>query len=353
MPSDLRAQARRIAQQQGIDPDVFTALVTAESGWRPTIRSPAGAIGLTQLMPATARGLGVNPLDPIQNLTGGARYLRQQLDRFGGDYTRALAAYNAGPGAVQRYGGVPPYRETQAYVKRVLAGHTPTTPTPAPAPGVPAAAVGGQQLIRTPAPSVEPNLVLDQRAMRAMSDYLARTERQALLGQTVDDPSAIAELLTRATRPTPVTRRDPEVTGLPTTTPTGAPAGTPGRILTGGKLIGTPHAGTHTLGNWESDNAVDIAVPVGTPVYAPAAGTIGRQFGSLGSSNPRMAGLRLHLLTPGEEFYLAHLSRFAPGLAPGQAVQAGQLLGFTGSANGVAHLHAGTRTGDPRRWVTL
>ena len=75
-----------------------------------------------QLMPGTARGLGVtDPYDPLQSLRGGAKYLRQQLDRFGGDYSKAIAAYNAGPGAVQKYGGIPPYAETQAYVPRVLA----------------------------------------------------------------------------------------------------------------------------------------------------------------------------------------------------------------------------------------
>lgn len=114
-----------------------------------------------------------------------------------------------------------------------------------------------------------------------------------------------------------------------------------------GSIIGTPYSGTHTIGNWESDNAVDIAVPNGTPVYATGAGTIGSQFGSLGSNNPRMAGLRLHLNTGNNEYYYAHLSKFAPGIAPGVHVNAGQLLGFSGSANGTAHLHLGQRTGNP------
>ena len=92
------------------------------SGFDPTAGSPAGARGLCQLMPGTARALGVTDVtDPAQSLEGGAKYLRQQLDRFGGDYTKALAAYNAGPGAVQRHGGVPPYAETQHYVSTILA----------------------------------------------------------------------------------------------------------------------------------------------------------------------------------------------------------------------------------------
>lgn len=114
-----------------------------------------------------------------------------------------------------------------------------------------------------------------------------------------------------------------------------------------GKIIGTPYAGTHTLGNWESDDAVDISVPVGTPVYAPKAGVIGSQIGPLNSSNPRMAGSRLHLKMAGNELYYAHLSRIV--VKAGQRVKAGQLLGYTGSANGVAHLHLGSKNGDPRK----
>jgi hypothetical protein len=126
-----------IAKKYGIDPGIFRALVHQESGGNQHAVSPAGAIGETQLMPATAVGLGVNPRDPIGNLVGGARYLRQQLDKFGGDYKKALAAYNAGPGAVQKYGGVPPYAETQNYVRNILANAgnpSPASPSSSSAP---------------------------------------------------------------------------------------------------------------------------------------------------------------------------------------------------------------------------
>ena len=111
--------ARDMARRHGVPEDLFLRLVQQESGWNPTARSHKGALGLAQLMPQTARKLGVDPYDTTQNLEGGARYLAEQYRAFG-SWRLALAAYNAGPGAVQRYGGVPPYRETQNYVRAIL-----------------------------------------------------------------------------------------------------------------------------------------------------------------------------------------------------------------------------------------
>lgn len=111
--------ARVAARRHNIPEDLFLRLVRTESGFRPTAKSSKGAIGLAQLMPFTAQALGVNPHDPQQNLDGGARYLSQQYRRFG-DWRLALAAYNAGPEAVERYRGVPPYSETQNYVRSIL-----------------------------------------------------------------------------------------------------------------------------------------------------------------------------------------------------------------------------------------
>lgn len=122
LPAAGRAWApaiERAALREGLDPALLASLVWAESGFRPEVRSHAGAIGLSQLMPGTAAGLGVDPYDPEQNLAGGARYLAQQLDRFGSPEL-ALAAYNAGPGRVARAGGIPNIAETRAYVPRVL-----------------------------------------------------------------------------------------------------------------------------------------------------------------------------------------------------------------------------------------
>lgn len=110
------ADAQAAARRHGVPEDLFLRLVQQESGWNPKAESHKGAIGLAQLMPATAQRLGVDPADPLQNLDGGARYLRQQYDRFG-NWRLALAAYNAGPEAVEKHGGVPPYRETKNYVR--------------------------------------------------------------------------------------------------------------------------------------------------------------------------------------------------------------------------------------------
>lgn len=115
----LRATAADIAIQEGVPPELFLALVHAESSFNPKALSRVGAIGLTQLMPATARELGVNPHDPVQNLVGGARYLRSQFERFG-SWQLALAAYNAGPTRVARLGRIPNITETKNYVSKII-----------------------------------------------------------------------------------------------------------------------------------------------------------------------------------------------------------------------------------------
>jgi len=123
---DLHAQAAAAARRHGLDPGLVLAVVGVESAFEPRAVSPRGARGLMQLMPGTATSLGVaDAFDPAQNLEAGARHLQSLVGRYAGDLPRALAAYNAGAGAVDRFGGVPPYRETRDYVRKVLRRYKP------------------------------------------------------------------------------------------------------------------------------------------------------------------------------------------------------------------------------------
>ena len=120
VPAAYAAKVRELAQRFDLSPTLIEALVWQESRWRADAVSHKGARGLGQLMPGTARELGVDPNNPFANLEGAARYLRAQLDRFDGDLERALAAYNAGPGRVERAGGVPRIAETRNYVAAIM-----------------------------------------------------------------------------------------------------------------------------------------------------------------------------------------------------------------------------------------
>ncbi|MGI9374548.1 MAG: lytic transglycosylase domain-containing protein [Tsuneonella suprasediminis] len=120
VPQTYAAKVAELSRRFDLSPALIEALVWQESRWRSDAVSPVGARGLAQLMPGTARQMGVNPHDPFANLEGGARYLREQLDRFDGDLEKALAAYNAGPGRVTAANGIPRIRETQQYVAAIM-----------------------------------------------------------------------------------------------------------------------------------------------------------------------------------------------------------------------------------------
>lgn len=120
IPQAYEAKVRELAQRFDLSPALIEAVVWQESRWHTGALSSKGAQGLTQLMPGTARAMGVDPRDPYANLEGGARYLREQIDRFDGDLEKALAAYNAGPGRVEDADGVPNIRETRAYVAAIM-----------------------------------------------------------------------------------------------------------------------------------------------------------------------------------------------------------------------------------------
>ena len=149
-PLALRERINEHALAQDLDPKLVEALIRAESAFNARALSNKGAMGLMQLMPGTATDLGVeNAFDVEENLRGGTAYLRSLLDRFSGDVTLALAGYNAGPAAVEKYGGVPPYPETTAYVRRIL-----TSYGTAPAKGQRRSAGSGISIVRVASPAL-------------------------------------------------------------------------------------------------------------------------------------------------------------------------------------------------------
>lgn len=119
IPKQFKGLIEKSAKQYGIRPSMLAALLFQESGFNPNARSPVGALGIGQFMPATAKGYGINPLDPMQAIPASAKYLGRNFKTYGGNVDKTLASYNAGAGAVARYGGVPPFKETQNYVKRI------------------------------------------------------------------------------------------------------------------------------------------------------------------------------------------------------------------------------------------
>lgn len=342
-PPDLQRLATNIARQEGVPVPLFLGLVQAESDFDPRAGSPAGAQGLSQLMPATARSLGVrNVWDPAQNLRGGARYLRQQLDAFGGDVRKALAAYNAGPGAVRRYGGIPPYAETRAYVPKVLqyakgyrgAGGVATAQPrrPRQAPGLPKTSSPAG-----PAATADPR-AFQMAALQAIEETGTRegvspttllslaSARRAL---DAGPPAPTGAAASRAIRRQ---RGDREVQQTPAT-------GQYAPILPG-----NPGAGSYGYSDPEGQGGRHLAIDwfgkegARSPVAAPASGRVVRVSPTRGRSGQVYGGVVSIRDRAGRLWVLRHMD--PGGVRVGQQVRAGQRIGrVTDWTGGGDHVH--------------
>lgn len=304
----------------------FSAAAGAESSWDPSVvNSESGAAGLYQLLSSGYR-------TKAQQL-GGLTDWRANAQAILPDY---LSYWKRHPGALPGEAGRDVERSGEGsgfYAKPLSL--LPSVGAPAPAAGQAAPAAPPPAPSRAAAPSWFDKLTAP--ATRAQSGAVAHPAAGGSWFDKLAPPPASQPGPLPITQPRTVTQ-PPSRGGYPLAT-------------RGAKVIGVPYQGTHTLyGNWESDNAVDLATPEGTPIVAIADGTIGSQIGPLhAGGDPRLLGLRVHLVTPGNEFYYAHLSRLA--VKAGQKVKAGQIIGYSGSANGVQHLHFAQSKGNPLKLV--
>ena len=362
-----------IAKQYGISGEALLAkLITGESGGRANAVSNMGAQGYAQFMPGTRKiavdKYGVDPLaGPDQAVHAAALHLRGKLTGATGlegynpgggrgyvDYILGQRVGDVHAGSRSRQGGGDVAGGGGSVVGSVTPGTSTGTGFDPGSGGVSLADLLSQQ--SQPEPVAAP--VLPQ-APFGLSKYLhvgqtPQVAPQAPQGSSVD---GVLSAINQAGQELPdvsTTAAQTNVTGSASSGPTAhasssamsAHGGLDYPLGARGKIIGTPYKGTHTdFGNWESDNAVDIGVRKGTPVVATADGVIGSQIGPLDSSNPQLAGQRLHLVGKGNEWYYAHLSRIT--VKPGQRVRKGQIIGYSGAANGVEHLHIASKRGNP------
>jgi murein DD-endopeptidase MepM/ murein hydrolase activator NlpD len=338
--SPYQRAAIKTAKRYGLPTKIFLKLVNQESGWNPNATSPVGAKGLTQLMPATAASLGVDPNVPQQALDGGARYLRQQLDRFG-TIKLALAAYNAGPGNVEN-GNWERIKETQRYVNAIL-GSTP---------GTEVSPSGGVKSEHT-APSVSPLKTpsdnsfwgdpLSQSAFESLGKVARGWKPTSALGGLVDAARAATPAPTTPTQgplvPPSSGSAVPSSSKRQSFAATGKPI--PGSYLTG---IGGEHA-TAGLAGYP---AHDYFGRAGAPVVAPVSGTIIRLSGHDPKAGPTQGvhgpfGWSLYLKgNDGRTYYLTHLGSRA--VEVGQHVHAGAEIATVGDYSrfgGSNHVHMG------------
>ena len=329
------------ANKYGLPLNLFKALIGRESGWDPTVVSSAGAIGLGQLMPGTAQGLDVDPNNPRQNLFGAAKYLSDQYKKFG-DWKLALAAYNAGPGAVTKYGGIPPYAETQAYVQNILGD------------------IGGLKAIQDviagqqpQVPGTGPLTTSQPGAAAPDATRLAALQSVARIasGEKVDPVKNLSELIAtrqaaQAAAPTVApgmpgtpTSSAPLTAGDPVTLPNGIVQPIAGKVPTRSAFGYVDAEGMPDAKGVKHHGAVDWFGKAGTAVRSPWAGEVVEVKASRGNSGQVFGGVvKIRDPRTGYVFVARHIdpSKFKVG----QDVDAGTVLGgITAWRDGSPHAH--------------
>lgn len=321
--ADLRKVARQKAKKYGLDPNVFGRQINAESGYNPNAVSPAGAIGVAQIMPGTAKGWGVNPHDPVAALDAAAKNMAHYVRQFG-SYKNALVAYNAGPGAV---GGKLP-AETQRYIKNILGGQSPKPLAKAP----PAAKAYGKTVAPAPISETKTQIALSLLGMGGLagSSYGGGDLTSTLLQAAQQQQQTMK----------PAKGAAPSYGGA-TGSVKGAVVGSP---LAGVK----PHGATHPTAGLAGYPAYDYMAKAGTPVVAPVSGKIVKLSGHDPKNGPTNGahgpfGYSVYVQgNDGHTYFLTHLG--SRNVKVGQRVKQGTAIGAIGNYakwGGADHVHVG------------
>ena len=334
------------------DPETFVATALIESGLRPQAEGDGGnSFGIFQLnRKGRLASYGLTKqqaFNPETNARVSADEFRKFYDQGARGSELALRAQRpSDPNYGNKFNNA--LAEARRLLGRRSGGKGQGGSGPAPGVGFPDATTATVPVQSAPA-------TLSPQSAALLAEYLDSSRGAVLRGE---QPSGVFDLVPQLKlNPLPVQEID--VPGVPETQvfddftidQNSQNIRSKGGRLSNvdAKLIGSPYQGTHSLGNWQSDNAIDLDYPVGTPLFAADDGVIGNNIGSLGSDGGRFNGFRVQINSKDNAYWYGHLQSLAPGIKAGTRVRKGQLIGYSGTANGVPHLHIGIKNGDPRQ----